>query len=103
MLDDELGTHHGLSWGDFVLLKVVDAAGGDVRATALARQLHTAGSNLLQQQLRLKKIGLVTRAIDDCGMRRVALRPHGSRLLNEARDTVENAWAPCYLPGGDRS
>ena len=28
MLDDELGTHHGLSWADFVLLTVLDAAGG---------------------------------------------------------------------------
>ncbi len=27
-LDDELGTHHGLSWADFVLLTVLDAAAG---------------------------------------------------------------------------
>ena len=28
ILDDELGTHHGLSWADFMLLTVLDAAGG---------------------------------------------------------------------------
>ncbi|QJW85655.1 hypothetical protein HK414_27800 [Ramlibacter terrae] len=29
MLDEELGTHHGLSWEDFVLLDALhDAAGG---------------------------------------------------------------------------
>ncbi len=37
MLDDELGTHHGLSWADFVLLTVLDAAGGAAPATELAR------------------------------------------------------------------
>jgi hypothetical protein len=41
MLDDELGTHHGLSWADFVLLTVLDAAGGAAPATELARTLRT--------------------------------------------------------------
>lgn len=98
VLDDELGTHHGLSWADFVLLTVVEAAGGEVPATELARQLHTAGSSLLRQLLPLAKIGLVKRAMDDYGMQRVSLAPQGSRLLNEARDTVENAFAPSYAP-----
>ena len=54
-LDDELGTHHGLSWADFVLLTVLDAAGGAAPATELARTLRTAAS-------------LSARAGPDCSM-----------------------------------
>ena len=54
MLDDELGTHHGLSWADFVLLTVLDAAGDAAPATALARTWRTAASHLL---LRLLPLG----------------------------------------------
>jgi hypothetical protein len=52
MLDDELGTHHGLSWADFVLLTVLDAAGGAAPATELARTLRTPASLLLLRLLR---------------------------------------------------
>ena len=94
MLDDELGTHHGLSWADFVLLTVLDAAGGAEPATALARSLHIPASHLLLRLLPLEKTGLVARAADDDGKRRVTLRPPGRRLLREARDTAANACAP---------
>jgi DNA-binding MarR family transcriptional regulator len=94
VLDDELGTHHGLSWADFVLLTVLDAAGGAVPATELARTLHTPASHLLLRLLPLEKTGLVERAADDDGKRRVTLRPQGRRLLHEARDTAANACTP---------
>ena len=94
MLDDELGTHHGLSWADFVLLTVLDAAGGAAPATALARTLYMRASHLLLRLLPLEKIGLVERASDGDGKRRVTLRPQGRRLLNEARDTASNVCAP---------
>ena len=90
-LDDELGTHHGLSWADFVLLTVVDAAGGAARVTELARTLRTPASRLLLRLLPLEKIGLVERPADGAGARRIALRPPGRRLLREARDTAANA------------
>ena len=93
MLDDELGTHHGLSWADFVLLTVLDAAGGAAPATELARTLCMPASQLLLQLLPLEKIGLLERAADSNGKRRVKLRPLGRRLLREARDTAENASA----------
>ncbi|MBK8066012.1 MAG: hypothetical protein IPK29_20090 [Betaproteobacteria bacterium] len=80
-LDDELGTHHGLSWADFVLLTVLDAAGGAAPAKALARTLCMPASHLLLRLLPLEKTGLVERAA-------------GRRLLNEARDTASNACAP---------
>ena len=94
VLDDELGTHHGLAWADFVLLTVVDAAGGAVPASELARTLRTPASRLLHRLLPLEKIGLVERAANGDGARRVALRPQGRRLLHEARDTAASACAP---------
>lgn len=93
VLDDELGMRHGLSWTDFVLLTVLDAAGGAAPATQLARTLCTPASRLLQQLLPLEKIGLVERAADSDGRRLIKLRPQGRRMLHEAQDTAENACA----------
>jgi DNA-binding MarR family transcriptional regulator len=91
MLDDALGTHHGLSWADFLLLTVLDAAGGAASATALARTLCMPASHLLLRLLPLEKTGLLARAADGDGQRRVTLRPPGQRLLHEARDTAAHA------------
>ena len=88
LLDDKLGTHHGLSWADFVLLAALDAAGGAAPATALARTLCTPASHLLLRLLPLEKTGLVERAADAEGKRRVTLRPQGRRHLHEARETA---------------
>ena len=93
VLDDELGTRHGLSWADFVLLTVLDAAGGAAPATQLARNLSTPASRLLMRLLPLEKTGVVERVADGDGKRRVTLRPQGRRLLNEARETAANACA----------
>jgi len=92
-LDDELGTHHGLSWADFVLLTVLDA-GGAAPAKELARTLCMPASHLLLRLLPLEKTGLVERAADGDGKRRVTLRPQGRRLLHEARDTAAHACTP---------
>ena len=88
MLDDELGTRHGLSWDDFVLLTVLDATGGAAPATELASSLRTPASRLLLRLLPMEKTGLVERAAAGDGKRRVTLRPQGRRLLYEARDTA---------------
>lgn len=96
LLDDKLGTHHGLSWADFVLLTVLDATGGAVPALELARTLRTPASRLLQRLLPLEKIGLVERAVDGDGKRRVRMRPQGLRQLREARETAANACAPSF-------
>lgn len=94
MLDDELGTHHGLSWADFVLLTVLDAAGGAAPAKELAQTLHMPASHLLLQLLPLEKTGLMARAADGDGKRRVTLRPQGRQVLHEARYTAANACTP---------
>lgn len=93
ILDDELGTHHGLSWADFVLLTVLDAAGGAAPANALARSLCVPASRLLRRLLPLEKTGLVERAANGDGKRCVRLRPQGRRLLREARETAASACA----------
>ena len=92
VLDDELGTRHGLSWADFVLLTVLDAAGGTALTKELARTLRTPASHLLLRLLPLEKTGLVERAADG-GKRCVTLRQQGRRLLHEARDTAANTCA----------
>ena len=91
VLDDELGTRHGLSWADFVLLTVLDAAGGAAPAMELARNLRTPASRLVARLLPLEKTGLGERVADGGGKRRVTLRPQGRRLLNEARGKAANA------------
>jgi DNA-binding MarR family transcriptional regulator len=106
-LDEELGTHHGLSWSDFVLLTVVDAAGGSAPAPELARSLRMRGSQFLLRLLPLEKTGLVARMVDAGGRRCVTLRPEGRRILNEARETAARACVhrsppPCGLAARGR-
>jgi hypothetical protein len=94
MLDDELGTHHGLSWADFVLLTVLDAAGGAAPATALARTLCTPASHLLLRLLPLEKTGLVERAAGCRGQApRHAASARPAAPAHEARDTAATACA----------
>lgn len=88
-LDEELGTHHGLAWDDFVLLAALDAAGGVVSTQALARRLGMSASGLVLRLLPLQKTGLVERAAAQPGVREVRLRPAGRRLLGEARETAQ--------------
>ena len=94
VLDDELGTRHGLSWADFVMLAMLEAAGGGVPRTELARTLRTPASRLIQQLLPLKNIGLVERSADGGGARVIRLRPPGRRRLHEARETTAVACTP---------
>ncbi|NML44870.1 MarR family transcriptional regulator [Ramlibacter sp. G-1-2-2] len=95
-LDDELGTHHGLAWSDFVLLWVLDGADGAVPSAELARRLGLAPSRLVLQLLPLEKTGLVVREANVDGRRRVTLRPSGRRLLREARETAAFVCAEAY-------
>lgn len=87
-LDEELGTLHGLSWDDFVLLELLESAGGAQPGPQLAGRLGLARSHFILRLLPLEKVGLVTRTAGDDGQRHVALRPPGRRLLREARETA---------------
>lgn len=88
-LDDGLGTWHGLSLADFVLLRAVDAAGDDGLANAqLVQPLGVQRSAVVRQLLQLEKTGLVERVRTPRGERRVLLRGPGRALLHEAASTV---------------
>jgi DNA-binding MarR family transcriptional regulator len=87
-LDEELGTHHGLAWSDFVLLALLDEAGGALAAPELATRLGLRRSHFVLQVLPLEKTGLVERTTREDGSRQIILRPVGRRLLREARDTA---------------
>ena len=84
VLDEELGTHHGLSWADFVLLDALDEhEGRGLPQTRLATRLGLRGSKLLMQIRPLEKLGLLSRCESV-----VTLRPAGRRVLREARETA---------------
>ena len=92
-LDDELGTWHGVSFEDFVLLSALDQAqGGRLSVAGLARPLGIQPSSVLRVVLALEKTGLVQRETDSAGRRWVVLRKPGRQLLGEA---AENAEAIC--------
>lgn len=93
-LDDELGTHHGLAWADFVLLTLLEEEAAPT--PALARRLGMSPARLVLQLLPLEKTGLVMREAAADGQRRVALRPGGRRLLAEARETAAAVCAEAY-------
>ena len=56
--------------------------------------MRVPASHRLLRLLPLEKTGLVERAADGDGKRRVTLRLQGRRLLLEARDTAADACAP---------
>lgn len=95
-LDDELGTHHGLSWSDFVLLTVLDDAHGAVSSPDLAGRLGLTRSRLVLQLLPLEKTGLLARDEAPDGKCGVTLRSSGRRLLREARETAAAVCAEAY-------
>lgn len=87
-LDDALGTHHGLSWDDFVLLQSLDEAPAALPDAELAARLGLLRSQLLMRVRPLEKLGWLSRAADDRGRRAVGLSVAGRRLLREARTTA---------------
>jgi MarR family transcriptional regulator, organic hydroperoxide resistance regulator len=89
-LDDELGTRHGMSWADFVLLQCLDEAAGPLPQADLAARLGMLRSHCLMRVQPLEKVGLVSRRADAKGSQAVSLSASGRRLLREARETAAN-------------
>jgi DNA-binding MarR family transcriptional regulator len=90
-LDTELGTFHGLSLGDFILLRLLARTeGGRIAVADLRRPMGMQLSAVTRELIRLEKMGWVQRetAADD-GIRVVLIRSVGKRLLNEALSTAE--------------
>ena len=91
-LDDALGTHHGLSWSDFVLLEHLEGEPAGVPEAKLAAKAGLLRSRLLARVRPLEKLGWVSRAVDDTD-RTLKLSPAGRRRLKEARATAASACA----------
>lgn len=89
-LDDELGTRHGMSWADFVLLQCLDDAAAPMPQANLAAQLGMLRSHCLMRVQPLEKVGLVSRRPDAGGSHVLTLSAAGRRLLREARETAAN-------------
>jgi DNA-binding MarR family transcriptional regulator len=94
-LDTELGTFHGLSLGDFILLRLLARTeGGRMAVADLRRPMGMQLSAVTRELVRLEKMGWVQRetAADD-GIRVVLIRPVGKSLVNEALATAEGVCA----------
>jgi DNA-binding MarR family transcriptional regulator len=85
--DSALGSHHGISFGDFQLLNHLSRApGGRLRRVDLAERLGLTASGVTRTLLPLEKIGLVTRQPDprDARVGYAAITPTGQQLLVNA-------------------
>jgi len=87
-LDDALGTFHGISFSDFVLLDLLaQTTNGKQRMDALVRPLGQRLPLVLRQLITLEKIGLIGRE-GSRAQRYAVLRPAGRALRNLARETA---------------
>jgi DNA-binding MarR family transcriptional regulator len=90
--DGRLGTLHGVSFSDFILLLQLDRApGGKLRRVDLAEKLGITPSAVTRALIPLERIGLVTRQRDlrDARVGYAVLTKTGQRILQEAMDTAE--------------
>lgn len=93
VLDEELGTWHGIAWADFVLLEVLGAMGDRAPTGAVADAMGVRAARLVLQVMPLEKLGLLRRAVREDGARCIEVLPGGRRLRSEARETAESACA----------
>jgi DNA-binding MarR family transcriptional regulator len=85
-LDDVLGTFHGLSLNDFIVLRLLSQAeGGRLPLAGLMRPLGVRMSAVLRQLAPLEKTGYLQREPG----RMVVLRPAGRTLMTEAASSAE--------------
>jgi DNA-binding MarR family transcriptional regulator len=90
--DGRLGTLHGLSFGDFILLLHLSRApGAKLRRVDLADKLGITASAVTRALIPLEKIGLVSRQRDlhDARVGYAALTKSGHRVLQESMVSAE--------------
>jgi DNA-binding MarR family transcriptional regulator len=90
--DSALGSHHGISFGDFQVLDHLSRApGGRLRRVDLAERLGLTASGVTRTLLPLEKIGLVTRQPDprDARVGYAAVTPAGQELLVNATEVTD--------------
>jgi DNA-binding MarR family transcriptional regulator len=92
-LDGRLGALHGLSFGDFAILRHLgQAPEGGLRRVDLADLLGLTPAAVTRALIPLEKIGLVTREMDrnDARVGLAALTRAGERLLKDATESAES-------------
>ena len=90
--DNSLGNHHGLSFGDFMLLlQLYRAPGERLRRVDLAERVGLTASGVTRSLLPLEKIGLITRQADtrDARASYAVLTPSGKTMLVNALVSAE--------------
>ncbi len=90
--DSALGSHHGISFGDYQVLDHLSRApGGRLRRVDLAERLGLTASGVTRTLLPLEKIGLVTREPDprDARVGYAAVTATGRELMTNATDVVD--------------
>ena len=95
-LDTVLGGHHGLSFGDFMLLHHLSKApGGRLRRVDLADRQGLTASGVTRTLLPLEKTGLIARMADerDARVGFAAITPAGHNLLDNAMLTARETCA----------
>ncbi|MES2975993.1 MAG: MarR family transcriptional regulator [Pseudomonadota bacterium] len=91
-LDEELGTLHGISLSDFIVLhSLARAEGGRLPVSGLVRPLGVQQSAVVRQLIPLEKTGHISRDREPAedGKRYVTIRPSARRVLHEALSTAE--------------
>jgi DNA-binding MarR family transcriptional regulator len=95
-LDTVLGGHHGLSFGDFMLLHHLSKApGGRLRRVDLADRQGLTASGVTRTLLPMEKTGLIARMADerDARVGFAAITPAGHSLLDNAMLTARETCA----------
>jgi len=90
--DGRLGSFHGLSFGDFIVLHHISRAeDGRLRRVDLARELGLTASAVTRILIPLEKIGLVSRQTDERDGRvgYAVLTKRGREILREALESAE--------------
>ena len=90
--DSMLGTYHGISFGDYQLLRHLGRApAGRLRRVDLADRLGLTASGVTRALLPLEKIGLVVREVDprDARVGFATITPTGHELLTNATSVVD--------------
>lgn len=101
-LDAVLGGHHGLSFGDFMLLHHLSLApGGRLRRVDLAERQGLTASGVTRTLLPLEKTGLVARMADerDARVGHAVITPAGHALLDNAMVTAREVCAELLRHG----
>lgn len=91
-LDQVLGSYHGISFGDFMLLNsLARAPGGRMRRVDLAERQGLTASGVTRTLLPLEKIGLIERQQDprDARVAYAAITDSGRELLHNATPAAE--------------